>query len=120
MGIALQMNVRIDDELKAAGDSALAEAGYTPSCAVRLLWQRVSDMQGRPEQIVDLLDPRRQTGVEADRMRRRAAIERGRHLCDGFLLEHGVDPGVPRDGLPNDAELREEAFLERWAERGLV
>ncbi len=35
---AVQMNTRIDSELKAQGDAAFAELGYSPSEAVRLLW----------------------------------------------------------------------------------
>ena len=38
-----QMNMRIDAELKAAGDAALAHLSYTPSAAVRGLWRFVVD-----------------------------------------------------------------------------
>ena len=39
---ATQMNVRLDRELKRAGDAVLAGHGYTPSCAVRALWEYLS------------------------------------------------------------------------------
>ena len=35
---AVQMNTRIDEKLKAEGDAAFAEFGYSPSEAVRLMW----------------------------------------------------------------------------------
>lgn len=35
----VQMNVRMDRQLKEAGDAVLAHIGMTPSQAVRELWQ---------------------------------------------------------------------------------
>ncbi len=35
----VQMNVRIDRQLKEAGDTVLAHIGMTPSQAVRALWE---------------------------------------------------------------------------------
>lgn len=40
--LTAQINVRLDAELKAAGDRALAEAGFTPSKAVRILWEKAA------------------------------------------------------------------------------
>lgn len=36
---SVQMNVRIDRQLKEAGDAVLAHLGMTPSQAVRALWE---------------------------------------------------------------------------------
>lgn len=36
---SVQMNVRLDSQLKEAGDAVLARIGMTPSQAVRELWQ---------------------------------------------------------------------------------
>ena len=36
---SIQMNVRIDRQLKEAGDAVLAHIGMTPSKAVRTLWE---------------------------------------------------------------------------------
>lgn len=40
--LTAQINVRLDAKLKAAGDRALAEAGFTPSKAVRILWEKAA------------------------------------------------------------------------------
>ena len=39
MNKTVQMNVRIDDELKREGDAVLSQTGLTPSQAVRSLWR---------------------------------------------------------------------------------
>ncbi|SCH80791.1 addiction module antitoxin%2C RelB/DinJ family [uncultured Collinsella sp.] len=36
---ATQMNIRMDAALKESGNAALARLGYTPSQAVRALWE---------------------------------------------------------------------------------
>lgn len=123
MDATVQMNLRIDADLKRRGDEALAKAGYTPSRAVRALWRLAVDADDRPAAIAAALEPRGATGevaVAEERRGRHAAIERGWHLCDAFLREHGIDPGGSCDDLPSDAELRAETFEERWAERGLL
>ena len=38
-----QMNVRLDSQLKEAGDAVLARIGMTPSQAVRELWQYLTE-----------------------------------------------------------------------------
>lgn len=38
-----QMNVRLDSQLKEAGDAVLASLGMTPSQAVRELWQYLTE-----------------------------------------------------------------------------
>lgn len=39
----VQMNVRMDRQLKDAGDAVLAQIGMTPSQAVRELWQYLTE-----------------------------------------------------------------------------
>lgn len=48
-----QMNTRIDRRLKERGDAALARAGFTPSQAVRALWEFAAEHE--PEEIEMLL-----------------------------------------------------------------
>lgn len=40
---SVQMNVRLDSQLKEAGDAVLASLGMTPSQAVRELWQYLTE-----------------------------------------------------------------------------
>lgn len=50
-----QINVRLDKELKEAGDSALAELGLTPSVAVRALWEQAARRGEAMQTIAPLL-----------------------------------------------------------------
>lgn len=52
-----QVNARIDADLKATGDAALAAAGFTPTQAVRMLWSLAVRYQGEPEKLRAALDP---------------------------------------------------------------
>lgn len=44
-----QLNTRIDSRLKASGDAVFERFGYSPSQAVRALWDYASRQQGVPE-----------------------------------------------------------------------
>ena len=46
-----QMNVRIDAALKSAGDEALSSIGFSPTQAVRALWER-SAQRGEQLEVV--------------------------------------------------------------------
>lgn len=62
----VQMNTRIDRTLKREGDAALAAAGYTPSQAVRAIWELAVKLRKNPEKLRALLSGRPSTpGVQA-------------------------------------------------------
>lgn len=118
----MQMNLRIDAQVKERGDAALAEAGYTPSQAVRAIWTFAAEHAHDPHAIKGLLrqaeaerDPGREERIEA----KRRALECG--LCLHDRLEAALGPLPPCDqrDLP-DRELRGEALLSRWEQRGLA
>lgn len=50
-----RVNVRIDTDLKTAGDAALAAAGFTPTQAVRILWSLAVRYQDEPEKLRAML-----------------------------------------------------------------
>lgn len=50
-----QLNVRMEPQLKAAGDEVLARLGITPTQLVRALWMKVSRGAEAFDQIVDAL-----------------------------------------------------------------
>lgn len=52
-----QMNTRIDATLKEAGDAVLARLGYSPSAAVRGLWQFVVDHQDDAASVRKVIEP---------------------------------------------------------------
>lgn len=116
-----QMNLRIDAQVKDRGDAALAQAGYTPSRAVRAIWTFAADHAHDPHAIKALLrqaesecDPDRDERIEA----KRRALERGTALHGRLEAALGSLPPCGHD-LP-DRQLRGEALLSRWEERGLA
>ena len=105
----VQMNVRIDRQLKEAGDTVLAHIGMTPSQAVRALWEylvineRMPSKEGSAE---ILSDEANQRFVES-----RAA--QGSHIIRDACLKYGI----PVPDLSSDYDdLYEEAMAERYPE----
>lgn len=105
----VQMNVRIDRQLKEAGDTVLAHIGMTPSQAVRALWEylvineRMPSKEGSAE---ILSDEANQRFVES-----RAA--QGSHIIRDACLKYGI----PVPDLSGDYDdLYEEAMAERYPE----
>lgn len=103
----VQMNVRIDRQLKEAGDTVLAHIGMTPSQAVRALWEylvineRMPSKEGSAE---ILSDEANQRFVES-----RAA--QGSHIIRDACLKYGI----PVPDLSGDYDgLYEEAMAERY------
>ena len=68
-----QINARIDPELKARGDEALAAAGLSPTQAIRALWELAARNADRPDAIGSALCPDRDRKTDAARESRRAA-----------------------------------------------
>ena len=116
----IQLNARIDRDLKTAGDSALSLIGFSPSQAVRALWEKAARRGKDLEEVAELLSstaerkPKEGVPTEAQ-----DAIRQGWELMDGVYASLGVDPRAERD-LPSDGDLLESALLERMAERGLA
>lgn len=115
-----QVNARIDADLKATGDAALAAAGLTPTQAVRMLWSLAVRYQGEPEKLRAALDPDA-TEPTPDELAERQHKVKAYHACLSqwqnvriVLGITGTDPD--REGL-SDREytdlLREEHFREK-------
>ncbi len=118
-----QINARIDPQLKSKGDAALASAGFTPTQAVRFLWEFASLHASSPEDIVSFLRPG-QKGIAA---KNRAAqkeellriAEEKAGLFECRLKEAGADPALfslldaPLEDLKGRAwdEAEREGFL---------
>lgn len=105
----VQMNVRIDRQLKEAGDTVLAHIGMTPSQAVRALWEylvineRMPSKEGSAE---ILSDEANQRFVES-----RAA--RGSHIIRDSCLKYGIP--IPEFSGDYD-DLYKEAMADRYPE----
>lgn len=86
-----QINVRLSQELKAAGDAALMEAGISPSQIVRALWEKVSQRGQSLEDVVELLLSAPQGDEDAARARKLATIDRMSQGFEAFAQANGLE-----------------------------
>ena len=117
----IQMNTRISRTLKENGDEALERAGYSPSQAVRKLWDFAARNLHNPQAIQSLLDATEapaESEVEKERARRREISFKGAQLCKEAYERHGIEPSDFTKHASYD-ELRELSLFERLRERGL-
>ena len=118
-----QMNVRMDAALKASGDAALAQAGYTPSAAVRALWAFAATHATAPQEITSLLDSVESAAKdEADNRtaHRLALVEKGQRAIASFMHRFNAGAPVACSGYESDDDLLFEALTERMRERGTL
>ena len=121
MSAMAQLNIRMEPQLKAAGDEVLARLGITPTQLVRALWMKVSRGAEALDQIVAALaqepaaigiaEPTSHISTKDDPFENRLTT---------FYQEHGFDYSAYSS--PTDDEW-EELLLQEWAERegkGLV
>ena len=107
-----QMNTRIDAELKAAGDAALAHLGYTPSAAVRGLWRFVVNHQDDAAAVREVIEPGAASALSDEASRKAAAISNLRSLYEQTACELGI-PSKAEAELPSWDDLREGWYDER-------
>ena len=117
-----QINARIEPELKASGDAALAAAGLSPTQAIRALWELAARNADDPRTIESTLFPehaqQQREATQARRAARMAAARRGAGLADTIMAAHGIS--LPADGLPelSPDELRDLAYQEQFGTEG--
>ena len=107
-----QMNTRIDASLKEAGDAVLARLGYSPSAAVRGLWQFVVDHQDDATSVREVIEPGAATVLSDEAARKASAIAGLRSLYAQTVHELGI-PGNGETDLPSWDDLREDWYDER-------
>ena len=126
---AVQMNTRIDRTLKREGDAALAAAGFTPSQAVRALWEIAVRMRDRPRDLAVLLKEypgkcptescrqkcNQEEVIQDEKLR---SFREGQHMIEEMIASLGIstehDPSEP-----TLEELREQIALERLYGEGV-
>ena len=104
MGItaaSAQLNVRMSKELKDKGEVELAEAGYSPSEFIRIVWNGVAKGARVIQQIVDVAEPSDNAASLDATTRRIALLETGQRLYDEGLSRLGLSGG-------NDVVISEE------------
>lgn len=118
---AIQMNLRIDAELKERGDASFAAAGYSPTQAVRAFWGFAAAHARDPQALRGLMrrvDENCALVHEGRKERVREAFASCDALREGLEGIIGGSRGI-EDGS-SDRDVRGEAVLARWSERGLL
>lgn len=120
-GTAVQMNTRIDHSLKERGDAAFKQAGYSPSQAVRKLWEFAAKHQHNPKAIQKALEfsEKEESGATRENASRASVIRENLDVCTRAYAAMGIEPSSFTSEASYD-ELREYALLERLNERGLA
>lgn len=127
MAVAGQMNIRMDSALKAQGDAVLAKAGFSPSQAVRALWDLAIGYKDKPEQLVGVLEPSKALDEEAarkaERERKLVVVHEWDKKMDAFYSKVGIassaDPSFT--DLLSYKQLRDYFYYkDHMAELGLT
>ena len=116
MPSAVQLNVRMDASLKAAGDAAASQCGWTPTQLVRALWEYLAVHDCPPVALQPALNQARfnETCERADAPTRELV---GHELVDSFYERFGY-PKPAVEQLDYDA-LRAAAAREQYGDWGL-
>ena len=118
-----QMNVRIDEAVKAMGDSVFESIGYTPTRVIRALWNYAAHCAGQTDELEELLRIAEECGnnLEETRMHKVRLAERGPDTFDSFLRDMGIStPFAFAESTLTPAELREQAAIERATQKGWI
>ena len=114
----VQMNTRMDEELKRQGDAVFAERGYTPSQVVRAVWEYAAKNRDIPPFMKDDEDASEaQTSSEAAK----AHADDGAGLALKVAYEQcGFSPATTPDTAAAEyaswRDLRDQAYDERLRE----
>lgn len=119
MGATVQLNARMNKSLKESGDEALALIGFSPTQAVRALWEKASRRGRDLEEVEALL-----RGVDGAWAAESSDedLEESWSIVERTMASYGIDYGDYKrpDSMPSDEELLERALYERMVEKGLV
>ena len=107
-----QMNVRLDSQLKEAGDAVLASLGMTPSQAVRELWQYLTENGHMP------IAKRNNDEVLPDDIRSKASsshVSEGAALISNYYERFSISRLSPDEVFDYD-ELYDQMMSERFSD----
>ena len=115
----VQMNVRIDDTVKRAGDMAFANAGLTPTQVVRSVWEFAAAHQDNPALVRKLFDEALNGSTDELKRFDLHQIDEASSTCARLRERFGLTAPDALEEIDYDA-LRMQATYERLAERGLA
>ena len=110
-----QMNVRIEASLKTAGDEALSSIGFSPTQAVRALWERAAQRGEQLEAVKRFLDGE---ATEASRNPKLDVLEAGWRIVPEGLAALGISDSSFAEATYDYDSLYEEAMMERARQKG--
>lgn len=117
-----QMNIRISPSVKQAGDAALDKAGYSPTRAIRALWEFAGRNRGNEKELRKMLEVLEgevdNDSHNAEISRRLQVAGEGPLIIERALSEMGIPVSSYSDETSYD-ELLEQALYEKMKERGL-
>lgn len=108
-----QMNVRIDEKLRTDGNLALASIGWSPSRAIRAIWEYAAAHRESPAVLIDTLEQLESSGEETSAINERLALaNEGAALVQNALRSWGLRPSPELAAMSYD-ELRDLAYDEK-------
>lgn len=111
----VQMNVRIGDRLKRAGDDVLLQLGMTPSAAVRGLWEFLVAHQDEPDVVRAVIDPAASQSAQDHKQMRQRTMQAVRSRYGQLASSLGIE-GVAFSAEPTWDELRDMLYDARLEE----
>ena len=115
MSSTVQLNVRMDQALRDAGNAALDSMNLSPSTFVRTIWERLAQRGEKLEVLLDAVFDTTEQHTE------QSPIEHGQTLYAAFVQEAGLE--CRAHGVTSEErsfkEMVEDSLIERWEERGL-
>ena len=115
----VQMNTRIESDVKRRGDAVFANLGLTPSDVVRAVWEYAANHSEAPAVLAQALDASHADASALEQSFRTAVAESAGNLVARFREAAGAAAPDELDVM-DYAALREEAWSEKIAERGLA
>ena len=115
MAAQAQINVRINAEVKAAGDRVIESLGLSTSEVVRMLWRKLAEGEQEARKVIDELAQESEKDRQAEIDRKLAALRKADESWDRFVKLVGLNPAthVPL----SDEEMREARYqhiLEKY------
>lgn len=110
-----QVNIRIDEQVKAQGDAVLRRRGLTPSQGIRSFYACISADDERSRSVLALI-----TNDVDNRASSRSEKLEDLKRFQAWSIEKFAEIGLPISAaetqLPDDSVLREQVYLERFSE----
>lgn len=114
-GTFTQMNVRIGAHLKHNGDEALSSIGFTPTQAVRVLWQYAAQRGESLEEVKRFLMKAENNTVKTASS---DVLQAGWQIIPNGLSSLGISEEAMVQAIKDDSGIIEDARLEQAKQKG--